>query len=258
MQTTGGISIPDGVNLGAWNNGDISFLSGMSQVPGFLDLSPAEIGVFDSDLKRLAFVTALERDLSNLLLSQRDSLLFAASIAKSQYKALTFGGLLAGGGYNMQFIRPGTILSSLATADGGNGSGTTTLILSWARTFTATGWQALFGRDSDQVSLGVTGSSTTAVTTYSRVMIACPYILSTGASPKFAEIRARVLQTTYPVYPIHWLPMTDLYVARLPGTILVLPNNNFDVEGNIKALGDDEPQMYGLQFVTNDYAVLET
>ncbi len=256
MQTLpNGVQIPDGVNPAAVQNREISFLSGRTQIPGFIDLNASEISLFDADLKRLASQTSLQRDLSSLLLSQRDAFLFAASIAKAQFKGLAFGGLLNGGGYNMQLIRPITILSNVPVAQGGGGG---TAVLNWARNFTTTGWQALFGNDSNQVSLGVTGSSTTAVTTYSRVMIAAPYILSTGASPKFVEIRPRVLNTGYPVYPLHWLKMTNLFVAKLPGILLALPNDFFDIEANIETTGADEPQLFGLQFVTSDYAVLET
>lgn len=255
VQTAGNVTIPDGVNVAAFEAGDISFLSGRSQIPGFIDLSRTEQAIFDSDLRRLASQTSLQRNLSELLLSQRDAFLFAASIAKAGFKNLTFGGLLGGGGFNMQLVRPITILSSVPVAQGGGGG---TAVNTWARTFSTTGWQALFGNDSNQVGLGVTGSSTTAVTTYSRVMLAVPYILSTGASPKYAEIRPRVLQTTYPVYPLAWQKMTDLFIAKLPGVLLTLPNENFDIEANIIATGDDEPQLFGVQFVTNDYAVLET
>jgi hypothetical protein len=255
VQNVGGIKIPDGVNPAAFESGDISFLSGRSQVPGFIDLSPAEIAIFDADLRRLAYMSALERDLSALLTSQRDALLFAASILKSSFKGLTFGGLLGGGGFNMQLVRPITILSSVPVAQGGGGG---TAVQTWKRTFTTTGWQALFGNDSNQVSLGVTGSSTTAVTTYSRVGLAVPYILSTGASPKFVEIRPRVLTTGYPVYPLHWMRMSDLFVAKLPGILLALANDYFDIEANIDTTGDDAPSLFGVQFVTNDYAVLES
>src|SRR5579875_4028906 len=107
MQTLpNGVQIPVGVNPAAVQNREISFLSGRTQIPGFIDLNASEISLFDADLKRLAFQTSLQRDLSSLLLSQRDAFLFAASIAKAQFKGRAFGGLLNGGGYNMQLIRP--------------------------------------------------------------------------------------------------------------------------------------------------------
>jgi hypothetical protein len=218
-------------------------------------MSAADQLTFDADLRRIAYAAALERELSSLLLSDMDALLFAASIAKGQFKNLTFGGGLGSGGFNMQIVRPSTILSSVPVAQGGGGG---TIVLNWKRTFTTTGWQALFGNDSNQVSLGVTGSSTTSVTTYARVMLAIPYILSTGASPKFGEIRPRVLTTTYPVYVLHWLPMSDIFIAKLPGTLLALLNEFFDIECNITTTGDDVPQLYGLQFASFDYIVLES
>src|SRR5579875_1736997 len=105
MQTLpNGVQIPDGVNPAAVQNREISFLSGRTQIPGFIDLNASEISLFDADLKRLAFQTSLHRDLSSLLLSQRDAFLFAASIAKAQFKGLAFGGLLNGGGYKSQAL----------------------------------------------------------------------------------------------------------------------------------------------------------
>src|SRR5579875_2343414 len=114
MQTLpNGVQIPDGVNPAAVQNREISFLSGRTQIPGFIDLNASEISLFDADLKRLAFQTSLHRDLSSLLLSQRDAFFFAASIAKDPFKGLGFGGLLNGGGYHMQLIRPIIILSNV-------------------------------------------------------------------------------------------------------------------------------------------------
>ena len=230
-------------------------MSGRTQIPGFSDLGPQELAIFDSDLRRISYMQALERDLSNIMIAERDTYLFAASIAKAAFRNLTFGGLLGGGGFNFAFLRPNPILSSVTAADGGGGGAA---VLSWKRTFTTTGWQALFGKDTDQVSLGITGSSTTTVTTYQRVMLAVPYLLSTGTSPRFVEIRPRVLQTTYPVQTLNWLKMTDIYLTRLSATLLNLPNEYFDIEGNISTTGDDEPQLLGIQYVTFDYAVLES
>ena len=252
-QTVGNVQIPNGVSAAAWNNGQIAFLSGRTQIPGFMDLSPSELAIFHADLQKMAYMTALERDLSQFFLSMSDTFLFAASIAKSGFRGLTFAGLLGGGGYNMQMIRPQPILSSLTVADGG---GAGSLINTWKRTFSATGWQSLFGTDTDQVSLGVTGSATTGVTTYGRVMICAPYVLSTGTSPKFVELRPKILQTTYPVYPLHWIPLSDIFLAKLPATLLALPNDSFDIEANIGTTGDDVPQLFGLEFITFDYATL--
>ena len=248
-----GVQIPNGVSQAAWMNGQITFLSGRTQIPGFIDLAPAELAIFDADLRKLSYMTSLERDLSGFMLSERDTYLFTASIAKSGFRGLTFSGLLGGGGYNMQMLRPHPILSSLTVADGGGGG---VVVQNWKRTFTTTGWQSLFGTDTDQVSLGVTGNSTTAVTTYARVMVCAPYILSIGTSPKFVEIRPRVLQTTYPVYPIQWLPLSDIFIAHLPATLIALPNDQFDIYGNIATTGDDTPQLFGLEFITFDYATL--
>src|SRR5579875_3767920 len=122
MQTLpNGVQIPDVVNPAAVQNKEISFVSGMTLIPGFIALNAIEISLFDADLKRLAFQTSLQRDLSSLLLSKGGAFRFAASIAKAQFEVLAFGGLLNGGGYNIQLIRPITILSNVPVAQGGGG-----------------------------------------------------------------------------------------------------------------------------------------
>ena len=202
-------------------------------------------------------MTSLQRDLSAFLISQRDALLYSAAIAKNQLPKKAFGGLLGSGGFNMQMLRPVTILGNVNVSDGGGGG---TFVKSWARTFTTTGWQALFGSNanSDPVSLGVTGASTTSLTTYNRVVTAAPYLLSTGSTPRYVEIKPFVKNVAYPVYPLHWQKLSDIFLAKLPGVLLGQLNDTFSVEANIATAGDDEPQLFGLQFVTNDYAVLET
>ncbi|MGI0080511.1 MAG: hypothetical protein ACRECH_12915, partial [Nitrososphaerales archaeon] len=230
----GGVTIPDGVNPTAFESGDVIFLSGTpGSAPGFTDLTGPEISLFDSDLRKLAFQWSLERDLSQLYLRKRDGYLYAAAISKSQLTNRTFGGLLKGSGFNMQAIRPITILSSVSVADGGGGG---VAVLNWKRTFSATGWQALFGsnKNADPVSLGVTGNSTTAITTYQRVVIAAPYILSVGTSPLVVEVKAFVQTTSYAVYPVHWLALSDIHVFELPGILLGLLNQQFSIEANIQ------------------------
>jgi len=257
QQLSSGAVIPNGVNPAAWISGDIQFLSGTpGSPPAFTDLTKTEQDLFDADLRRIAYMTALERDLSALLLAARDGLLYAASIAKNQLPKTAFGGLLGAGGFNMQLIRATTILANVKVSDGGGGA---VFVPAWFRNFATTGWQALFGSNanSDPVSLGVTGSATSTVTTYQRVVIAAPYILSVGTTPKFAEVKAFVKTVAYPVYPLTWMPLTDIFLARLPGVLLALVNDNFSVEANITTTGDDSPQLFGLQYVTNDYAVLE-
>lgn len=258
-QTLGnGVVIPNGVNPAAWNSGDIQFLSGTpGSPPAFTDLTGGEAALFDADLRRIAYMQSLQRDLSQLLLGQRDGFLYANSVAKNQLPKTAFGGLLGAGGYNMQLIRATTILANVNVSDGGGGA---KFVGSWARTFSSTGWQALFGSNanSDPVSLGVTGSATSTVTTYQRVVIAAPYIISAGTTPRFVEIKAFVKTVSYPVYPLTWMKLSNIFIAKLQGILLAQVNDNFSVEANIETTGDDEPELFGLQFVTNDYAVLET
>jgi hypothetical protein len=159
------------------------------------------------------------------------------------------------GSVNMQMIRPVTVLSNVPASLGGGGG---TAVLSWKRYFSSTGWQALFGNQASPVSLGVSGSGTTATTTYERVMLVAPYLLSTGPTPRVAEIKPFVGQVSYPVFPIAWQKITDLYVARLPGVLMVEKNGQFAIEANITSVGMDEIALFGIQYVTSDYAVLES
>jgi hypothetical protein len=230
------------------------FLSGSANEPNFENLTPDELALFDESLRTIAKMESLERDLSGLLLSERDAFLWGASIAKRAFNK-PFGGLLMNGSVNMQMIRPVTVLSNVPASLGGGGG---TAVLSWKRYFSSTGWQALFGNQASPVSLGVSGSGTTATTTYERVMLVAPYLLSTGPTPRVAEIKPFVGQVSYPVFPIAWQKITDLYVARLPGVLLVEKNGQFAIEANITSVGMDEIALFGIQYVTSDYAVLES
>ena len=218
------------------------------------NLDPDEIALFDKELRKLAYMTSLQRDLSSILLSERDTFLVVASIAKKQF-GVPFRGLNGQGGYNMQLIRPVTVLSNIPANLGGGGG--TTPILTWKRYFSSTGWQALFGTPQNPVNLGVSGNGNSAMTTYKRVIQVIPYLLSTGPSPRVQEIQVSVLQTTYPVYPISWLKLSDVYLAKLNGTIFVNLNGTWSIQANIGSVGMDEVIPFGLQFVTSDYAVLQ-
>ncbi|MGC8773465.1 MAG: hypothetical protein ACP5RJ_08435, partial [Conexivisphaera sp.] len=59
-------------------------------------------------------------------------------------------------------------------------------------------------------------------------------------------------------FPIAWQKITDLYVARLPGVLMVEKNGQFAIEANITSVGMDEIALFGIQYVTSDYAVLES
>ena len=244
-------NIPNGVKEAAYE--DINFISGNIGTMTFENLTSSEIAMFDRDLRLLAYMTSLQRDLSSILLEQRDAFLVGASIAKKQF-GVPFRGLNGTGGFNMQLIRPVTVLSNIPTNLGGGGG---TPVLTWKRYFSQTGWQALFGNPSNPVNLGVTGNGTSAMTTYKRVLMEIPYLLSTGPSPKVQEIQISVLQTTYPVYPLSWLKLSDIYIAKLPGVLFANLNGTFSIQANIGTTGVDEIIPLGLQFVTSDYAVLQ-
>jgi len=250
QKTPKGSNIPNGVNAVNFDAGFVNFLSGISTPMDFSDLSELEINTFDRDLGVLARMYALERALSDLLTIKRDAFLFAASVAKKQF-GLQFGGLL-GGGFNMQLIRAGTIRAQGTTPSAAN------RLAYWDQNFGSVGWTGIFGTSAIKYTIGTTGSATTYVTTYSRVLFCAPYLLETYASPRVDEARISVISTDYPVFPISWLPITDLFVAELPASLFVSMNQSFAVEGNIRAAGQCAPQLFGLQFVTHDYAILET
>lgn len=244
--------VPNGVNKAAAD--ELSLMTGNINSIAYEDLTDSEISAFDISLRNMAYMAALQRDLTSILLEQRDLFLIVASMAKKAF-GTPFKGLIGQGGFNIQLVRPVTILSNIPVELGGGGGSP---VLTWKRYFNQTGWQALFGNPSNPVNLGVSGNGNSAMTTYKRVITVIPYLLSTGPSPRVQEIQAAVLQTLYPVYPVSWLKLSDIYLAKLPGAILVNQNGTFSIQANIGSVGMDEVIPFGIQYVTSDYAVLQS
>lgn len=223
------------------------FLSG-GQMPQTADLDSDELQQFDLALQSIADIVAIQSDttLANIILNERDAYLYAASIAKQQFNGATFGGLLGNSGFNMQTIRAATILTQNAT----------TPVYSWARNFTTLGWQGLFGSHSSPLTIGTTGNATYVGTTYKRVMFVATHILD-DVPFKFDEIQVGVNKITYPVMPVAINKISNVYLAKLPAPMLVILNGQFYVDGNIQYLGQSNPRLLGMQYVTSDYATLE-
>jgi hypothetical protein len=217
-------------------------------MPQTADLDSDELQQFDLALQSIADIVAIQSDttLANIILNERDAYLYAASIAKQQFNGATFGGLLGNSGFNMQTIRAATILTQNAA----------TPVYSWARNFTALGWQGLFGSHSQPLTIGTTGNATYVGTTYKRVMFVATHILD-DVPFKFDEIQVGVNKITYPVMPVAINKISNVYLAKLPAPMLVILNGQFYVDGNIQYLGQSNPRLLGMQFVTSDYATLE-
>lgn len=224
-----------------------AFLAGGS-VPTYENLTSEELAQFDIALKSFADLVAIQSDstLSNIILSERNAYLFAASIAKQQFDGATFGGIIAQTGFNMQPIRAATLLTQ----------GSTTPVYSWTKSFTSAGWQGLFGSQSAPLTLGTTGNATYVGTTYKRVMIVATHIIDNVPLP-FDEIQIGVQKQLYPVMPVGITNISNVYLYKFPAPILVVLDGQFFVQANVQRLGTFNPRLLGLQFVTSEYAMIE-
>jgi hypothetical protein len=225
---------------------DPIFISGGAML-AYENLSSNELTQFDIALKYAT--TIYDRygtePLSSILNEFKDPFLYVASIAK-KYFATTFGGILSNSGFNMQPIRAATLLSQGAASP----------VYNWGRNFTTLGWQSLFGSDSSPFSLGTTGNGTAVTTTYKRVMIVAPVIIDL-VPPKYDEIRVGISTVKYPVMPVTYTKVGNVYVTRFPAPLLLPADSQFFVEANIQELGSGSPRLAGFQFVTSDYAALK-
>lgn len=184
--------------------------------------------------------------ISSILSDFQQPYLQAMQYAKNSFNKLPFGGLFGPQGFNMQLIRASTIYGSQTTPSAN-------YVANWARTFTTTGWQALFGSQTSPYTLATTGNGQYIGTTYNRVAIMFTHIIDTSP-PKYDEIRFGVQQNVYPVFPTTYTLLSDLYVTELPAPIYVDVNQTFFIEANIERLGSGSPQLLGIQYVTKDYA----
>lgn len=223
-----------GIPFGVTAPKAVSFIAGTGTELAFTDLTAEELDVFDLDLIKLSKYFSQSRDLQNLFLEDRDTYLWAAAIAKKQL-AKGFGGTVAGSGeFGMQWIRARTILT---TAN------------SWQQSYSAAGWNDIFGSSSSPVNL----SATTYLNPQNRVLIVFPKLYNESV-PKIREVWLHVGPTDYPIWPIAFQSLGDLYVAGLPAAPLIVKNGKFYMRGNVLGIGVvDSIAPLGLAFADGEY-----
>lgn len=237
-----GAPIPPHVIAGS---GSISVWAGTSSL-ALENLSEAELNIFYRDIYKIAGHFALSRDLQSIFLEDIDVYLYAAAIAKKQLNA-GFGGATPGSGeIGMQLIRSKTI----GKMDGGS---TRLAAANWLQTIAAAGWNNIFGSSSDPVDLSST--STNYGNTQNRVCVVFPKFLDICA-PKLTEAYFKVGPTDYPIFPLGFFGMSDLYIARLPAAVFAGVNGKFYMRGNIIGNGVVEGIVpLGLTFAKAEYMV---
>jgi len=212
----------------------VSFIAGSGTSLAFDHLSPDEIDIFDLDLIKLSKYFSQNRDLQNLILEDRDTYLWAASIAKKQLNK-GFGGSKPGSGeFGMQLIRSQSVL---VAAD-------------WLRQYSSAGWQNVWGSSSSPIDLSVT----TALNPQNRLLLVFPKLYNTTI-PKLTEIWFHIGPTDYPIWPTLWGAVGDLYIQGLPWTPLITKNNQFYMRGSVgSAIGVvDGSAPLGLAFCDAEY-----
>lgn len=219
-----------------------------------VDLNPKERDIFDRDLLRIAEMVSLERDLSKMLLDDRDAFLVAAAIAKGSIGTNPqFTGLAANGTeIGMQLIRAITVRNPGIAAGG-------TPVLTWVQQFAASGWTDLFGSATTPVDLSQTGSAGSSPTnTRGRVVLAFGALLD-PLIPKAQEYRVHVGQVDYPVQSLAWMPGTNLFYAKLMGMFIIPVDGRFNMRANINpSPGQDAIELLGLTFSTGIYLFSES
>jgi len=206
------------VPFGVANPGNVSFIAGVGTDLKFDDLTPEELAMFDRDLVKLSRYFSQSRDLQMLFLEDRDVYLWAAAIAKKQL-ATGFGGNVAGSGeFGMQLIRPKPWLGTN----------------NWQQSYSSAGWNNVFGNSTTPIDLSTT--STTYLNPQNRVLNVFPKLMNTTL-PKVREVWFHIGPTDYPIWPIEFSSIGDLYVAGLPATALIVKNGKFYMRGNIVGTG---------------------
>ena len=175
--------------------------------------------------------------LYDLMMDWYPEFLFCAKVAKERFD-MSFGGYNPGGSqFGMSFIRPRVFATT-------NGINYTTAY--WWKTWTASGWQDIWGATAAQVTMPDTSGT--------RAQICFPMIMSGSASPKIHELWFHVEGTNYPIQVIKpWHRIGDVYIATLNGCIAVGPGNSFHLRGNIDQVGNDEIIPIGLEFAISTY-----
>jgi len=222
-----------GIPIGVANPGNVSFIAGTGTELNFDNLTPEELADFDRDLVKLSRYFSMNRDLQMLFLEDRDTFLWAASIAKKAL-AVGFGGAVPGSGeFGMQLIRPTTILGTA----------------SWQQSFSSAGWNNVFGSSTSPVNL----ASTSGLNPQNRVLLVITKLMNTTL-PKVHECWFHIGPTDYPIWPISFSAIADLYLAGLPASPLIVKNGKFYMRGNVIGTGVvDGLAPFGLTFALGEY-----
>lgn len=200
-------NIPSGIR----NPVSVHFLAG----GGALDwdnLSPDELAVFERDLLALSDYFSLERDLKTIFLENHDTYLWAACIAKKALNANFGGSTPTSGQFGMQLIRAKTILNAN----------------DWLQSYSAAGWQNVFGSSTTPVDL----SLTTNLNPQNRVLMIIAKLYSTTI-PKIREVWFHIGATDYAIWPIEFRNTSDAWIAGLPASPLINRNGKFFMRGNV-------------------------
>ena len=240
MAARPGINYPQGIGVPIspvviTGPGSISLWAGAVEL-AWENLTDKEITTFDRDLVKLAGYFSQSRDLRTLFLQDRDTYLYAASVAKKQLDA-GFGGVSPGSGeIGMQLIR------SLTLLDAAN----------WLQTIDTAGWNDIFGTSTEPVDLG---DATDYGEPQNRVTICFPKLMDICA-PKITEAYFGIGPTVYQIFPIGFFSIADLFVAKLPAAVYVGKNGTFYMRGNIIGNGVVEGiAPLGLTFALAEYMV---
>ena len=219
----------------------VTFMAGNASTQSFTPLSQDEQLKFDRDLKRLATSGELwQREAAELWSEDRDTYLWAASIAKAQFGDIPFEGLLANaaGIFGFQPIRSATIVT-------GNPQG-------WLVNQASTGWQ------SKVWNVNLATSTGTLTNTQNRVLLCAPRLINYALTPKVNQVRWSVGPTTYPVQVIDWIKSSNLSVTKNMGALLVGKNGTFTADFQVESAGTDGTALFGLAFATGDWMTLES
>jgi hypothetical protein len=191
--------------------------------------TPQEAERFDDGLQRLAYIHSLARPLHELILDFKDEFRAAAQVAKSRFRN-SFGGADPGGNdFGMSFIRPKVFG-----------------LTNWQLNFTSTGWQNVWGSSGSQITMPDTSGA--------RALIAFSAILSMSTSPKVMEGRFVVEGKDYPIWNFQpWWGVGDVYIAILPGVVVVGPGNSFYFRGNVEVTGNDTLIPFGIEYAISTY-----
>ena len=217
----------------------VSFLSGSSTPLAFVEFGDEELQIFDTDLKRLeASIWGKNGQLTGLWADDRDTLLWAAQIAKKQLNELEFRGLKALGSstFGMQPIRS-IVINTTQT---------------WQASYTSTGWT------STTWNVNLANTSGTARNTQNKVVVCATRYVNYAASPKVKELRNVVGPTTYPVEVLEWAYVGGLFTAKGIGAVLVGKNGTFTTDLNVEFTGVDGTAQWGLAFGQGDWLNSET